>query len=124
MRSLKTAGGLTRGSGLSEHQRVLWTMLVRVSSEYNDVVQDFTHQSFVTSEQHKEASASRMKRDQEDLENIADKLQVFCPFSNEASLPNIITGINANDNVNVHNLFAIGSGTAPKMNGQAVFSYS
>ena len=53
------------------------------------------------------ASASRMKRDHEELEKIADKLQVFSPFSNEVSLRNIITVVKANDDANVHNLLAI-----------------
>lgn len=124
MRSLKTAGGLTRGSGMSEHQRALWTLSVPVSSSYNDAMQGFTHQSFVTSEQHKEATTSRIKRDHEDVEKIADKLKTFSPFSDEVSLSNIITGVNANEDVNVHNLFTIGSETVAKMEGQPVFSFS
>ena len=124
MRSLKTTGGLTRGSGMSEHQRVLWTMSAPVSSAYSDIMQAFTCQSFITSEQHKEATASRMKRDHDDLEKINNKLRVFSPFSREASLHNIITGVNANEEVNVHDMFTIGKETVVKMKGQAVFSYS
>ncbi|XP_073423248.1 uncharacterized protein [Dendrobates tinctorius] len=107
MRSLKTAGGLTRGSGMSEHQRALWTLSVPVSSSYGDAMQGFTRQSFVTSEQHKEARTSRTRRDLEDLEKIADKLETFSPFSDEVSLRNIITGVNTNKDANVHNLFTI-----------------
>ena len=68
MRSLKTAGGLTRGSGMSEHQRALWTMSVPITSFYSEAMQEFTCQNFATSEQHKEATTSRMKRDHADLE--------------------------------------------------------
>ena len=35
MRSLKSTGGLTRGSGMSEHQRAVWTMSAPVSSAYD-----------------------------------------------------------------------------------------
>lgn len=33
MRSLKTTGGLTRGSGLTDIQRAVWSLSVPVSSE-------------------------------------------------------------------------------------------
>ena len=124
MRSLKIAGGLTRGSGMSEHQRVLWTMSAPASSAYSDKMQSFTDQSLVTSEQHKEATASRVKRDHEDLEKIAEKLQEYSLFTEEASLRNIITGVNANGDVNVHNLFAIGKETLATMEEQPVFSFA
>ena len=124
MRSLKTSGGLTRGSGMSEHQRALWTLSVPVSSSYSEAMQGFTRQSFVTSEQHKEARASRTRRDREDLEKIADKLKTFSPFSDEVSLRNIITGVNANKDVNVHDLFTIGKEIVATMEGQSLFSIS
>jgi len=124
MRSLKTAGGLTRGSGMSDHQRALWTMSVPVSSTYSEAMQNFTGQSFVTSEQHKEATGSRVRRDNEDLKKIAEKLQAYSPFADETSLHNIITGVNANEDVNAHDLFSIGKETIAKMEGQSVFSFS
>ena len=67
MRSLKSQGGLTRGSGMSEHQRTVWALSFTVSSLYNLIMQDLTERSYVTSEQHKELSASRLKRDDIDL---------------------------------------------------------
>ena len=53
MRSLKTSGGLTRGSGMNEEQRSLWTMSTPITSQYNDAMQEFNHLSYTTSEQHK-----------------------------------------------------------------------
>ena len=67
MRSLKSQSGLTRGSEMSEHQRTVWAMSSPVSSFYNLAMQDLTERSYVTSEQHKELSASRLKRDEIDL---------------------------------------------------------
>ena len=42
MRSLKSTGGLTRGSGMTEDIRNLWTLSAPVTSEYNIAMQDFT----------------------------------------------------------------------------------
>ena len=124
MRSLKSQGGLTRGSGMSEHQRTVWAMSSTVSSIYNLAMQDLTARSYTTSEQHKELSASRVRRDETDVSKVAEKLDSFTPFSVDESLRNIITGINANEDVNVQDLFEIGKNIVQKMDGQPVFSYS
>ena len=67
MRSLKSQGGLTRGSGMSEHHWTVCAMSSTVSSLYNLAMQDLTERSYVTTEQHKEFSAFLLKRDEIDL---------------------------------------------------------
>ena len=54
MRSLKTSGGLTNGSGINEEQRSLWTMPMPVTAMYNMAMQDLNNLSYITSDQHKE----------------------------------------------------------------------
>jgi len=70
--SLKSQGRLTRGSGMSEHQRTVWAMSYTVSSAYNFTMQELTTRSYTTSEQHKELSASRLRRDETDLGKVAE----------------------------------------------------
>ena len=48
----------------------------------------------------------------------------FTPFSEDKSLRNIITGVTANEDVNVHDLFTIGNDVVGKMDGHSVFTYS
>ena len=76
---------------------------------------------YTTSDQHKDASAPRMARDKEDLAKLAAKVDQQSPFSDEVALRNIITGINADTNVNFQYLF---KDAVTNMEGQAVFSYS
>ena len=45
--------GLTRGSGITDHQRVVWTMSVPVSSAYTYAMQEFCKTFYTTSDQHK-----------------------------------------------------------------------
>ena len=59
MRSLKSQGGLTRGSGMSEHLRAVWTMSSTVTSSYNLAMQELTEVEYTTSYQHKELFATR-----------------------------------------------------------------
>ena len=49
-----------------------------------------------------------MSRDKADLSKVAEKLDSFTPFPADESLRNIITGINASEDVNVQDLFEIG----------------
>ena len=107
---------------MTEHQRAIWTMSAPISSEYNYAMQDFNNAVYATSEQHKEASVSRMSRDKADLEKLVAKLEHFSPFSDEATLRNIITGMNANEDVYVQDLFTIGSDTVvTKKEGTLMF---
>ena len=87
-------------------------------------MQGFSEAAYITSEQHKEATASRIERDRSDLTKIAAKLEQHSPFSEEVALRNIITGINADGDVNVQDLFVVGRDTVKHMEGQSVFSYS
>ena len=95
-----------------------------VSSTYNFAMQELTTRSYTTSEQHKELSASRLRRDETDLGKVAEKLDSFTPFSADESLRIFITGINANEDVKVQDLFEIGKDIVQKMDGQSFFSYS
>ena len=87
-------------------------------------MQDFTDTVFTRSEQHKEAMPSRMERDRTDMTKLATKLEKHSPFSEGKALRNIITGINANTDVNVQDLFSAGKETVTHMEGQAIFSYT
>ena len=48
MRSVKSTGSLTRGSGMTEDMRNLWTLSAPVTSEYNIAMQDFTNVKYTT----------------------------------------------------------------------------
>ena len=80
MRSLKSTRGLTRGTGMTEHQRAIWTMSAPMSSAYNYAMQSFNKTLYVTSEQHKEATPSRMERDIKDFETLTAKLKQHSPL--------------------------------------------
>ena len=124
MRSLKTSGGLTHGSGMNEEQRSLWTMSMPVTAMYNMAMQDFNNLTYTTSDQHKETTDARLNRDIHDLAKINSKLIPFTPFSEDGSLRNIVTGIEAPSDTNVHEYKAVGMNIINKMVGQAAFQYS
>lgn len=74
MRSMKTNGGLTRGRGMTELQRVTWLLSMPACAEVNNAMQDVTGTAFTTSEQHKESMHARIERDQKDIEELLRRL--------------------------------------------------
>ena len=61
-------------------------MCAPISAAYNYAMQDFTYTVFTRSEQHKEATSSRMERDRTDMAKLATKLEKHSPFSEEKAL--------------------------------------
>ena len=59
MRSMKTRGGLTRGRGMTETQRLVWLMAHPVCAEVNNAMQQRTSVQYNTSEQHKDLTTTR-----------------------------------------------------------------
>ena len=109
MRSLKSTGGLTRGRGMTEDMRNIWTLSAPVTSEYNIAMQDFTNLTYTTSPQHKDSTEARIKRDASDLEKIRIKLAAWSPFTSDPTLRNIANGIVAGPDVNVHDFESVGN---------------
>ena len=54
MRSLKTAGELTRGRAFSEVQRLIWVMFRLTVLVVNVLMENKTKGQYATSDQHKE----------------------------------------------------------------------
>ena len=100
MRSLKTTGGLTRGSGMTESQRLVWLLSTPASAQINHAMQDFTAVSYTTSEQHKDVSKARQERDTADTLEVLEYLTPRSPFSENSTLHSIASGITADAAVN------------------------
>ena len=124
MRSLKTTGGLTRGKGFSESQRLQWVLSMPACAEVNRSMQQLTNVQYSTSEQHREATDARVARDVADTQQMITYLSQRSPFTGENSLRNITTGVTAPPSVNVHESKAIGKKILASMEGNAVDSYT
>ena len=85
-------------------------------------MQEFNELSFTTIEQHKESTQGRIERDSRDLQKILSKFATCSPFSENPSLRNIVNGVVADTEFNVHEFHSVGEGIINKMIGQPVFS--
>ena len=72
MRTMKTSGNLTRGTGMGEVQRNAWLLSSPACAAYDAAVQHLTGVSYMTSEQHKDESNARKVKD------YIDGLKITC----------------------------------------------
>ncbi|KAJ8890708.1 hypothetical protein PR048_010217 [Dryococelus australis] len=125
MRSIKTNGGLTRGSGLSESVRAQWVLSMPACCEYSVAMQTLTQTAYTTSEQHKEMHKSRLTQNREDGAKVLAFLQQNSPFTTDTTLRNIVTGHTFDTHyVNVQNMSFIGENILKNLVGKDVFTFS
>ena len=108
MRSLKTSGGLTRGTGFGERQRLVWLLSMPACAEINSAMQTLSGFTLTTSEQHKETGATRQARDHKDTQTLVSYLTDRSPFLSDPSLRSIASGRVADDTAKVDDVKNIG----------------
>ena len=74
MRCLKTSGGLTRGRGMTEQQRTIWTLSMPICASINHSMQELSGVIQSTGEQNQDMTTSRQDRDWKDTCTIAQFL--------------------------------------------------
>lgn len=124
MRSVKSTGGLTRGRGFTEAQRHIWVESMGACNEINVAMQQFTGVQYCSSHQHKDIFQSRQARDAKDVDKFLRVLSEISPFTNDASLRNITSGVTAHHSVNVDDAVKVGHKILDAMPGQVVWDYS
>lgn len=124
MRSVKTTGGLTRGHGMSESQRITWLLSTPICAEVNMALQDYTSVQYGTSDQHKEQRAARQARDTDDTHKLIGYLSSKDPFGNDPTLQSIDTGITAGDSVNADQAASVGRKILDGMVGKKILDHT
>ena len=119
MRSLKTSGGLTRGSGMSETQRNIWVLSRPTCGQVNIAMQNVTGVHQNSREQIRDFANSRQQRDFEDCNTIKRYLSDHNPFIIRRDLVNISSGMHADSRVNVDRAREIGVDILKSMHGKS-----
>ena len=123
MRSVKTSGGLTRGRGMTERQRLTWLLSMPACAEMNRVMLDLTGVSYSTGEQNKDMTKSRQARDMKDTRSLLFSLAERNPFTPHQDLMNIMNGVHADSSVNVENAKEIGQTILESMTGKSAVEF-
>ena len=124
MRSVKTSGGLTRAKGINKHQRLVWLLSLPICTETNRVMQSLSGVDCNSGKQNKDICKAGMQCDLKDTVTVLISLAERSPFAEDPSLRNIMTGVNADSNVNVDAAPEVGTKILESMTGKSVCSYS
>ena len=95
-----------------------------ICAETNRVMQSLSGVDFNSGEQNKDICKARMQRDLKDTVTVLTSLAERSPFAEDPSLRNIMTGVNADSNVNVDAAAEVGTKVLESMTGKSVCSYS
>lgn len=124
MRSLKSTGGLTRGSGMTESQRLVWLLSTPACAQINCAMQDLTSVTYATSEQHKDVSKARLERDMSDTLEVLEYLKPRSPFGENPTLHSIASGIKADAAVNCDRAQEVGEKIQAEMVGKTITQHT
>ncbi|XP_030845465.1 uncharacterized protein LOC115925532 [Strongylocentrotus purpuratus] len=124
MRSMKTSGGLTRGRGMAEQQRLIWLLSMPACAEVNNAIQQLTGVNYNTGEQNKGMQNARQARDMKDTHAVISCLKERKPFSSDPSLRSISTWVHATTKVNVDSAKTVGTAILTNMDGQIAADYT
>ncbi|VDI11839.1 Hypothetical predicted protein [Mytilus galloprovincialis] len=105
-------------------QRSQWLLSMPACGEMNQAVQDLTGIGYHTSEQHKEESQARQKRDKDDILTVLSFIKDRDPFKGDDSLRNIENGITADSSVNADSTEEVGKGIIQSLVGKNIMDYT
>ena len=83
---------------MSDAQRGRWTFPLPLVTQYSQSMEEVTGIVYSTSEQHTDTSGTGITRDTEKVRNF---LKEYSPYTSDESLRNIVSGVVADDAINV-----------------------
>lgn len=118
MRSIKSAGGLTRGRGFSQSVRHQWTYTAHHCAPIHDSMTKLSNLNLASSDQHVEMTVARRSRDIEDCNKIYTWIKDRNPFAKtDKRLKSLSTGVTAGEGsgVNCDNAEPVGEKIQEKL---------
>lgn len=109
------------GGSLKANERLL---SMPACSEVNFAMQTLSGVTYVTSEQHKDVSKARQKKDVDDTFELLRTLKQLDPFGADRSLRSLISGVTANKAVNVDRAKKVGQAILDSMVGMSTNDFT
>ena len=125
MRSIKSQGGLARRCGVTESVRTLWINLTHCIPGIHEAMTNLTRSKHKTSVQHAEMSDSRIRKDNQTLQQLKAWFYINNPFGvNCPELCSLSTGLVAmkEDNINCDEAEIVGETIQTTPNGTEILS--
>ena len=120
MRSIKCAGGLTRGRGFGENVRNLWVMSISHSAAVHESMTKLSGVSTGSRDQNIDMGTTRRKRNNNDCQKFYNWFEIRNPFSmkdgNLYSLSTDIVSVHGKEKVNCEEAEEIGARVQESLN--------
>lgn len=100
MRAMKADGGLSRGRSTKESVISKWVYGMHAMNVICEGLEDFANVRMDTTNQHVDASDSRMKKDSQDTQSLLEWLSLHDPFPEVNRIVSIASGIIGDDKIN------------------------
>ena len=98
MKSLKSRGGLTHGSGMTESVRLTWVRSMHKCASIHEAMSSLTGMNKQTSADHVDLGKARAHRDGQDFKKFLQWFDIHDPFKQGRHLICLSSGVTTGDN--------------------------
>ncbi|GBP81141.1 hypothetical protein EVAR_88239_1 [Eumeta japonica] len=117
MKAMKTDGGITRGRSTKESVISKWVYSMHAMNTVCDKLEDIANVRMDTTEQHVDASDSRVKKDARDIRRLLEWFSTHDPFPEVNKIVSIASGVVGDDKINCYKAREVGLASIAKMTG-------
>lgn len=115
MKAMKTDGGIARGRSTKESVISKWVYSMHAMNTVCDKLEDIANVKMDTTEQHVDASDSRMKKDARDIRRLLEWFPKHDPFPEVNKIVSIASGVIGDDKINCYKAREVGLASVAKM---------
>ncbi|CAH0556725.1 unnamed protein product [Brassicogethes aeneus] len=117
MKAMKTDGGIARGRSTKESVISKWVYSMHAMNTVCEKLEDLANVRMDTTEQHVDASDSRIKKDAKDKRKLLEWFSTHDPFPEVNKIVSIASGIVGDDKINCYKAREVGLASMAKMTG-------
>ncbi|XP_044579087.1 uncharacterized protein LOC123261518 [Cotesia glomerata] len=117
MKAMKTDGGIARGRSTKESVISKWVYSMHAMNTVCDKLEDIANVRMDTTEQHVDASDSRVKKDARDIRRLLEWFSTHDPFPEVNKIVSIASGVVGDDKINCYKAREVGLASMAKMTG-------
>uniref|UniRef100_A0A2S2PKW0 Uncharacterized protein n=1 Tax=Schizaphis graminum TaxID=13262 RepID=A0A2S2PKW0_SCHGA len=118
MKSMKTDGGVARGRSTQESVLSRWVYGMHSMNTVCNGLEELSNVKMNTTDQHVDASDSRLKRDINDQKKLLEWFLIHDPFPYFKKIMSIANGVVGDTTINCHNARKVRIASMNKMIGQ------
>lgn len=118
MKAMKTDGGIARGRSTKQSVISKWVYSMHAMNIVCEKLEDLANVRMDTTEQHVDASDSRVKKDAKDIGKLLEWFSTHNPFPEVNKIVSIASGVVGDEKINCYKAREVGLGSMTKIIGK------